>query len=143
LLTVLLTVPPSQHTRLSEHPIGAAGADGNDIFIEHHKGQPTVAFQWIACLVIEDGFFLPGLEPVITGHGGIMLVVATIAPLPVIELRAAQSQPVYNLQGAQSGFLAAPVVYKINHSRQVEACKFTLAGRVFSVMVCLVYLGFL
>ena len=46
-----------------EHAVDAGRADRDNISIEHHEGKPTVAFQGMPGVEVEDGFFLLAWMP--------------------------------------------------------------------------------
>ena len=50
-------VVPIQHARRLEHPIDARRTGRHDIRVEHHVGQPAIAFRWMLEVEAEDGVF--------------------------------------------------------------------------------------
>lgn len=60
-------VPAFEQTGGSQHTVDAAGADGDDIAVELHKGLATVALQGIVHVKIDDCLLLPVFKPEITG----------------------------------------------------------------------------
>src|SRR5271165_3318908 len=78
---------------LAEHAVDAGRADRDNISIEHHEGKPTVAFQGIPGVEVEDGCFLPVLQPPITRDPRVMLVGQAMACAPIVELTRGDSQP--------------------------------------------------
>ena len=69
-------------------------ADGDDIGVEHHEGQPPVAFERMLRRGSRDRLLLPVLEPVVAGDLAVVLVGFAVALLPVVELALGDaSQP--------------------------------------------------
>ena len=58
-------VPDPQQPGPGQHPIDAGGTDRHHVRIEHHEGQAAVAFQRVFLVEVNDGFFLPVLQPVV------------------------------------------------------------------------------
>ena len=82
----------SDQSGIAEHAVDAGGADRDNISVEHHEGKPTVAFQGMPGVEVEDGFFLPVLQPPIAGDQRVVLVGQAVAS-PVVELARGDSQP--------------------------------------------------
>ena len=78
---------------VAEHAVDAGGTDRDDIGVEHHEGQPTVAFQGMPGVEVEDGLLLPVLQPPIAGDQRVVLVGQAVACTPVVELARGDSQP--------------------------------------------------
>src|SRR5574340_230678 len=76
-----------------QHAIHAAGADGYHVAVEHHKRQPSVAFQRILEREAEDRLLFPVFEPPVARHPTVVLVPFAVAVLPVVELARAEAQP--------------------------------------------------
>jgi hypothetical protein len=76
-----------------EHALDAGRADRDNISIEHHEGKPTVAFQGMPGVEVEDGFFLPVLQPPIAGDQRVVLVGQAVAGAPIVDLARGDSQP--------------------------------------------------
>jgi hypothetical protein len=73
--------------------VDAGGAHRDNIAVEHHEGEPAVAFEGRCGVEVEDGPFLPVLQPPIAGDQRIMLVGQAVACAPVVELARGDAQP--------------------------------------------------
>ena len=78
---------------IAEYAVDAGRADRDNISIEHHEGKPTVAFQGMPGVEVEDAFFLPVLQPPIAGNQRVVLVGQAVAGAPVVELARGDSEP--------------------------------------------------
>ena len=78
---------------VAEHAVDAGGADGDDVGVEHHEGEPPVAFQGMPGVEVEDGRLLPVLEPPIAGDQRVVLVGQAVAVAPVVELAGGDPEP--------------------------------------------------
>jgi hypothetical protein len=78
---------------VAERAVDAGGADGDDIGVEHHEGQPPVAFPRMAGVEVEDRFLLPLLQPPIAGDRRVVLVGQAVPGAPVAELSGGDSEP--------------------------------------------------
>ena len=78
---------------IAEHAVDAGGADGDDIGVEHHEGEPAVAFQWMIGVELDDGFLLPVLEPPIARYQRVVFIGQAIPGAPVVKLARGDSQP--------------------------------------------------
>ena len=67
------TVVCLQQSGIAEHAVSTAGADGDDV-VEHHEGEPAVAFQGMSGVEVQGGCLLSVLEPPIAGDQRVMLV---------------------------------------------------------------------
>src|SRR4051812_21882962 len=76
-----------------EHPVDAGGADGDDVGVEHHEGQPPVAFQRVLRVEAEDRPLLPALQPPVAGDLAVVLVGLAVALPPRVELALGDPQP--------------------------------------------------
>jgi hypothetical protein len=85
-----MTIQPA---RLFQHAIGGAGADGRDVVVEHHEGQPAVTVAGMAVVEVEDRLFFPVGKPPVPGHLAVVLVGLSVALLPLVELARAQYRP--------------------------------------------------
>ena len=47
-------VPAIHQSGLLEHAVDRSRADGDDVRIEHHEGQPAVAFQWMLLMKFHE-----------------------------------------------------------------------------------------
>src|SRR5262249_53407520 len=78
---------------VAEDAVDARGADGDHVGVEHHEGEPAITLERMAGAELEDGRLLPGPEPPVTGHGGVVLVGGAVARLPVVELAGSDAEP--------------------------------------------------
>ena len=92
-LEAFLRVPLLQQPGLRKNTPGTAGADCDDILIQHHERQPPVSLKRIAHGKLDDLFFFPGLKPKVTGDRGIVFVDLTIAFYPGVKLALCYSKP--------------------------------------------------
>lgn len=76
-----------------EHAIDAGGTDRDDIGVEHHEGEPSVTFERVTPVEIDDGRLFPGLEPPVARDQGIVFVGEPVARLPVMELAGRDPEP--------------------------------------------------
>ena len=88
-----LAASASQLAGRLEHAVDAGGADGHDIGVEHHVGQPPIAFQGVAVVEGDDRGLLPVLQPEVAGDRGVVLVGSSQPPAPAAELAAGDPQP--------------------------------------------------
>src|SRR5437773_4165607 len=77
---------PVQPPRSLQYAIHGGWADGHHVIVEHHEGEPPVAFQRVAIVVVENRLLLPVLEPPVAWHLPIVFVGLSVAVLPVVEL---------------------------------------------------------
>ena len=84
-------VPDAQQPGPGQHPIDAGGADGHDVGVQHHEGQAAVAFQRVFLVEVNDGSFLPLLQPVVARNPAVVFVGLAVAALPVEEFAARQA----------------------------------------------------
>jgi len=110
-----LCVPCFDESGGFEHPVGARGANGDDIAVEHHEGETAVAFKRELVVEVDDGAAFPGLEPVVAGDEAVVLVGFAVAFAPVVILGAADAQPVNEPQGPKAAALAAPFFDEVDH----------------------------
>ena len=85
-LEAFFSVPLLQQPRLAKNSPSTAGADGNDVLIEHHERQPPIPLKGIVHRKIDDGFPLPRFKPEIAGNQPIMFVGFAIPLDPCIKL---------------------------------------------------------
>ncbi len=110
-----LCVPCVDESGGFEHAVGARGADGDGITVEHHEGEAaTVAFERELVVKVDDGAALPILEPFVAGDEAVVLVGFAVALTPVVILGAADAQPFDEPQGPKAAALAAPCLYPDN-----------------------------
>ncbi len=76
-----------------EHTINARRAGGCHIGVEHHEGQPAIAFQRMLSLEVEDGLCFGVVQPMIARYPCVVLVDLTEPILPGIKLTGLQPQP--------------------------------------------------
>jgi len=107
-------VPARETTDVMEHPPNASGADGDDVGVEHHKGQAAVALQGKLPLEVEDGLALHRLQPKVTGNPGVVLMDTSIALLPGVELAGSYLQPADEASGTDPGAFR-PAPDEVNH----------------------------
>ena len=84
---------PGQESGALEDAVHAGRAAGDLIGIEHHEGQPPIAFERVLASEDADFFFLVVGEPVVARHPGVVLVDLAEALLPVVELAGADVDP--------------------------------------------------
>ena len=85
-LEALLPVPFLQQPCLAKNSPGAAGADGNDVLIGQHEGQPPIPLKRIVHRKIDDRFPFPRFKPEITGDQPVMFVGFAVPLDPCIKL---------------------------------------------------------
>ena len=54
-----LDFPPRQESRLFQHPPNARRTHCHNVSVQHHERQPSIAFQRILQMEIDDSFLLP------------------------------------------------------------------------------------
>ena len=98
--------------RRLEHAVDGSRAGGHHVPVQHHERHAAVALQRILPLEVEDGLFLPLLQPPVPRHPSVVLVELAVAILPVVELALADADPAHQRLGAQLGAItpAAHVV---------------------------------
>jgi len=98
---------------LLEDAVDAGGAAGGNVGVEHHEGQPAVALQGEEFLEVEDGLLLLGVEPVVAGDPGVVLVDLAVAVLPRVPLGGGQAEPQEEAGNRDAG-LVGPAVDEVN-----------------------------
>ncbi len=93
----------------------AGGAAGDDVGIEHHEGEPAIAFEGIGDGEVDDAAFFVACEPVIAWDPGVVLVDFAVAFLPVVELGSAQADPAEEAADGNFG-LVGPGVDEIDEA---------------------------
>ena len=106
-------VPASQDPGVFQDPIDGRGADGEPIGVEHHVGQPAVAFAGMAIPEVQNHPFLLVAQPEISRDPGVVLVDLAVAILPLVELAAADADPLHDPAVADAGPFA-PVAHVID-----------------------------
>jgi len=86
-----LAVPAPEQLGSTQDTINAAGTDGNNIPVEHHIGQATIALQRMLLVKIDDCLPLPILQPEIARNGGIVIVGFAVALLPIVIFTGCQA----------------------------------------------------
>src|ERR1041385_1614107 len=86
-------VPFPQQSRPAQHPPYAGRTHRHDIGVQHHEGQPPVAFQRVPQMESHDRPLLPVLQPKVPGNPTVVLVGATVALSPIVEFAAGHAQP--------------------------------------------------
>lgn len=76
-----------------EDPPGARWADGHDVQIEHHEGQPSISLKGVIEMEANDGILFPILEPVVAGDFSVVLIGLSVSFPPLIELARADCGP--------------------------------------------------
>ncbi|MGA8350505.1 MAG: hypothetical protein WB773_22120, partial [Isosphaeraceae bacterium] len=56
------------HVDVAKHSVDVGEADGHDVGIEHHEGQPPIALERVLGMEAEDRL-LPVLQPPVARHG--------------------------------------------------------------------------
>ena len=84
---------PGQQPRVFEDAVDAGRATGDLVGIEHHEGQPPIAFEGMTAGEGTDAFFLAVGEPVVARDPGVVLIDLAEAALPVVELAGADADP--------------------------------------------------
>ena len=84
---------PGQEPGGLEDAIDAGRAAGDDVGVEHHEGQPAIAFEGMAAGEGADALLLVVGEPVVARHPGVVLVDFAEAAFPVVELAGADADP--------------------------------------------------
>src|SRR5579863_2034718 len=107
-------VPTIEASSLGQDPIHRRRADRHHVAIQHHEGQPSVAFEGEALVEVQNGLLLPLFEPVIPGDHGVVFIGLAVALAPGEELAARQFEPTQEPLGGQLGLLA-PGAHEIHH----------------------------
>src|SRR5580658_2413980 len=94
--------------------VNAAGTHGHHVSIEHHEGQPPIAFQRILSGKLDDGAFFPILQPVVAWHQAIVFVGLAKTFLPAVVFSRGKLDPAEHPLGGELG-AAGPVADKIHH----------------------------
>ena len=88
-----LAVESSNEASVLEHAIDARWTHGDDVAVEHHECEPTIAFQRVLCMKGNDRPFLPEFEPAITGNVFVVSVGRADSAAPSKELALGDPQP--------------------------------------------------
>jgi hypothetical protein len=54
-----LAVPGSDQPCILEHAIDCRRARGDDVAVEHHVGEPSISFERMSMMKVDDRLFLP------------------------------------------------------------------------------------
>src|ERR1700674_4893661 len=87
-------LPPREQSCPLKYSPNAGWADSHNVGVQHHECQSTIAFQRVLQVKVDDCLLLPPLQPKITRDPTVVLVDATVALSPIVELAGAHAQPV-------------------------------------------------
>ena len=99
----LLVVPVQTPGFLEDAPDGL-GAAGDEVLVEHAESQATIAVERMGVVIVHDGTFLLGQEPVVARNAGAVFIDLAVALLPVEELGTMDVQPGDEALLGQLGF---------------------------------------
>ena len=85
--------PAVQEAGGRQDAVNRRGAGGDDVTVEHHEGEATIAFEGKLLVKGDDASFLLVGEPVIAWHQGIVLIGLAVAFTPIVELAAGDADP--------------------------------------------------
>lgn len=91
------------------------GACGDDICVEHHERQSPVALERMPIVELDDALLFVLVEPVVTGHQGVVLVRLAIALAPIEELAARDPHPADDPLLRDLGSLAQ-LAHEVHHA---------------------------
>ena len=100
-----LPVPLPQQSRSTQHAPHAGRTHRHDVGVEHHEGQPPIAFQRIHLVERNDRLLLPILQPKIPGNPAVMLIDLAVPLAPAVELAGRDVEPPDEPPGADLGLL--------------------------------------
>src|SRR5713226_3158033 len=80
------TIERLKQSSSAQHAPHAGRTHRHDVGVQHHEGQPPVALQRVLQVERDDGLLLPLLQPKVPGNPTVVLVDATIAFSPIVEL---------------------------------------------------------
>jgi len=86
-----------------EHAIDTCRTDSDDVLIEHHGGEPPVAFERESAVKVDDRLFLPRLQPAIAGDVAVVGVGPAVVVPPEVVLARRQADPGQQPLGGQLG----------------------------------------
>jgi hypothetical protein len=75
-----------------EDPINCGRTNGNDILVQHHVGQTTIAFIKMLPFKLDDGSYFPSQQPMAFGNF-INLVLFFLALFPLVKFTLTDRQP--------------------------------------------------
>ena len=96
-----------------EHSIDGSRADGDNIRIHHHIGQPAVSIERVFIMEADDGLAFPAFQPMVARDTGIMLELFTIRSAPLIECGFIKSDPFQDGIGRQLGAIL-PILHIVD-----------------------------
>ena len=82
-----------EQARPLEDAVYAGGADRHDVRVEHHVGQPAVAFQRMLPVELDDRPLLPAFQPVIARNPAVVLVRLAVALFPTVKRALLDADP--------------------------------------------------
>jgi len=98
-----------------KNTVNAAGTDGNNISVKHHKGLAPIAFQEVLQMKITNGLLLPVFKPEVAWNLAVMLIGFAVAALPVVILTGSNPEPGNKVRHSDTGLLG-PVFDKVDHA---------------------------
>jgi len=107
-------VPSVHKASLGQYAPCAGRTNGNDIPVEHHEGEPSVAFKGVIVMKADDGLPFPLFQPEISRNGGVMLIDFAVAIDPGVELALAYRKPADEPIDRDAGFIA-PCTGEVNY----------------------------
>jgi hypothetical protein len=102
-----------EQARLFEDAVNARRAAGSDVVVEHHEGQPAVAFEGEEGVEVNDGFLFLGFKPVVAGDPGVVFVGLAVAVFPGVPLGGGDTDPEEEAGDGNTG-LAGPAVDEVH-----------------------------
>ena len=75
----------------------------SDVLIEHHVGEPPIAFEGELPVVVDDGLLLPGFEPAVARDVSVMGMRSAVVLSPEVVLAGREPDPAEQLLGRQFG----------------------------------------
>src|SRR6266853_1253565 len=109
-----LAFPARQAARLMKDSPDTRGTHRHHVGVQHHEGQPTIAFQREAVVEIDDRSLLPLFQPEVARDPAVVFVHLAVAGAPVVELAGGHAQPAHELLGGDLRPLA-PAAYEVDH----------------------------
>ncbi len=110
----LRAIPAGEAACPLEDAIHGGRAGRDHIRVHHHIGQPAVAFQRVFGVEGENCLLLPGFQPMVAGHEGVVLVDLPVSRSPVVELAHAHTDPLHQPRGGQLR-PPTPLTHVIDH----------------------------
>jgi len=103
-----------EQARPLEDSVDTGGAHGDDVLIEHHVGEPPVAFERESAVVVDDRLLLPSLQPSIPGDVAVVGMGPAVVLLPEVVLAGRQAHPGEDSLGGQLG-TGRPLADVVDH----------------------------